>query len=347
MTALRARSLLACLLASAFASPITAQEDPLQGAVLLDRVMATVNDAVILNREVLALTLGQISVAERERGRPLSLPEKRGLLQRNLNSKIDQHALAQGAITLGIIPPERVESIFQDQLREEERELVRKLGTLQAVTEEQARQGRNWETFVREQRVDKMSSLTRAMAVSTRFNNQSNLFITPRMMRAFYRQNLSEFQRNSIAVLGSVAFTGSKAKETAQKAAEAWRTETLAPQQLAARFEQDGALAPEALRIDDESRATRRQDQVEFALAGPQGKVSDPIEVGSGYRVWKVLEFEAAKSEPFDSPEVQRLIREFLEQQARDRLLEQTRRRAKERTHVWQPADLRREAAGS
>ena len=140
MTALRVRSLLACLLASAFASPTNAQEDPLQGAVLLDRVMATVNDAVILNREVLALTLGQISVAERERGRPLSLPEKRGLLQRNLNSKIDQHALAQGAITLGIIPPERVESIFQDQLREEERELVRKLGTLQAVTEEQARQ---------------------------------------------------------------------------------------------------------------------------------------------------------------------------------------------------------------
>ena len=334
----RARTL---LLACCLHVPLCAQEDPLQGAVLLDRVMATVNDAVILNREVLALTLGQIRTAEQERGRQLPIGEKRALMQRNLNSKIDQHALAQGAITLGIFPPDRVESIFQDQMRDEERELVRKLGTLQAVTEEQARQGRNWETFVREQRVDKMSSLTRAMAINTRFNNQRNLFITPRMMRTFYRENLKEFERGSLAVLGSVAFSGPGARQAAQDAAEVWKKELLSPQELAARFEKSGALAPEVLRIDEESKQTRRQDQVEFALAGPKDKVSDPIEGGSGFRLWKVLEYEPPKKVPFDSPEVQKLIRDLLEQRIQDRLLEQTRRRAKERTHVWQPADLR------
>lgn len=342
MTGLRA-SLFACLIAAPIASPLAGQDDPLQGALLLDRVMATVNDAVILNREVLALTLGQIRALEQERGAPMPLPERRAILMRNLNSKIDQHALAQGAITLGILPPERVEGIFQDQMREEERELVRKLGTLQAVTEEQARQGRNWETFVREQRVDKMSGLAYSMSIHTRFNNQSSLFITPRMMRAFYRDNLKEFERESIAVLGSVAFSGPGAKEAAQAAADAWRQQIMSPEQVAARFEKEGALAPEVIRIDSESRKTRRQDQVDFALAGPKDKVSDPIESGSGYRVWKVLDFEPAKKEPFESPEVQRMIREFLEQRTRDRLMEQTRRRAKERTHVWQPADLRRD----
>lgn len=331
-------TMLLCLLAPFAAAQ---QQDPLAGAVLLDRVVATVNDAVILQREVLALTVSQINAAEAERGGPLQPSERKLIFLRNLNSKIDQHALAQAAITLGILPPERVESIFQDQLLEEERELVRKLGTLQAVTEEQARQGRNWEAFVRDQRVEKMSGLTRAMAVNSRLNNQSNLFITPRMMRTFYRENVAEFVRQSQAQLGCVAFVGDDAEQKAKVAAEVWAKETLSPQELVKRFESDGAMAAEVLLIDEGARKSRRQDQVDFALAGPKDHVSAPIVDENGVKLWKVLEFQPAKKDTFEDPEVQRLIREFLEQRTIDRLLDQTRRRAKERTQVWQPPDLR------
>lgn len=339
MIGLFSRSPLLLCLAAPFAA--AQQQDPLAGAVLIDRVVATVNDAVVLQREVLALTVGQIRVAEAERGSPLPPSERRLLFLRNLGSKIDQHALAQAAITLGILPPERVESIFQDQLLEEERELVRKLGTLQAVTEEQARQGRNWETFVRDQRVSKMSDLTRAMAVNSRLNNQSNLFITPRMMRTFYRENLGEFVRQSQAQLGCVAFVGEDAAAKAKVAAEVWSKEALTPEELVKRFESDGAMAPEVLLIDESSRKTRRQDQVDFAMAGPKDRVSDLVVDESGVRLWKVLEFQPAKKDTFEDPDVQRLIREFLEQRTIERLLEQTKKRAKERTQVWQPADLR------
>lgn len=321
-------------------APRTAQ-DPLASALLLDRVVATVNDAVVLQREILAATVPQIDSAERARGGPLSPGERRQVFVRTLTSKIDQHTLAQAAVTLGILPPERVESYFQERLQEEERELVRKLGTLQAVTEEQARQGRNWEAFVREERVDKLSALTSAMAVQTRLNNQSNLFITPRMMRTFYRENLGEFVRDARAVLGIVTFVGADANAAATAAAEIWRTEELSPEELAKRFEARGALAPQAVLIDDAARKERRRDQVEFALKGPAGTVSLPMADEVGVRLWKVLDHAASRKDSFEDPEVQKQIREHLEQRTRDRLLDQTLKRAKERTQVWQPEDLR------
>lgn len=324
------------------AAPVPpAAQDPLAGALLLDRVVATVNDAVILQRETLAATLPQIESAERQRGAPLTSSERRQVFVRSLDSRIDQHTLAQAAVTLGILTPERVEAYFQERLQDEERELVRKFGTLQAVTEEQARQGRNWEAFVREERVGKLSELTRAMAVQTRLNNQSNLFITPRMMRTFYRENLGEFVRDAQAILGVVTFVGPEAMAAATAAAEVWRTEELNPEALAKRFESRGALAPQVLQIDENSRKDRRADQVDFALKGPGGAVSEPIQDEVGVRLWKVLDHRAARTDSFEDPEIQKLIRDVLEQRTQDRLLELTRRRARERTQVWLPADLR------
>jgi hypothetical protein len=87
---------------------------------------------------------------------------------------------------------------------------------------------------------------------------------------------------------------------------------------------------------------TCSHQKVEFALAGPRDKVSDPI-VGEGNaRLWKVLDFVAERSEPFDDPAVQQVIRNHMERAVMDRLLDQTVRRSRERTEVWQPPDLRR-----
>ncbi|MGE3174819.1 MAG: hypothetical protein AB7O97_19470 [Planctomycetota bacterium] len=343
-------TLLALLAAAGLAGAAARAQDNLpdpRSLIPLDRVVATVNDAVILESEVKTLTLGEIRSRERELGRQLT-PEERGLLfLQRLGVQIDQHALAQAAKTLGIIPPDRVEQIYQDQLLQEERELERELGGMQRVADERARQGRTWQTFEREQRVNKMAQLTREMAVSLRLQNQRNLFITPRMMREFYRRNRDQFVHGGLALLGCVAFLGKDAPAVATRAAEVWRTEGLSPEELARRFEDQGAFAPELLRIDEAARKTRRADQVDFALAGPEGRVSEPlIETDSTggttrVRLWKVIDHVAERADAFDDPEVQSVIREHMEQQVLNQLLDQVLRRCRERTKVWRPPDLR------
>src|SRR5262245_58295188 len=115
------------------AATAPAQTTPidLKTLVPLDRVVATVNDAVILNSEVLTLTAGKVRTREEELKRRLTPEEIGRLFAAMLESKIDQHALAQAAKTLGIIPPDRVESFLQEQLRDEERDQIRELGTYQ------------------------------------------------------------------------------------------------------------------------------------------------------------------------------------------------------------------------
>jgi hypothetical protein len=335
---------LSCL-AVAAATPAAAQQvQPVQldfrTVPRLDRVVATVNDAVILESEILRLMKPTMDSLERTRNKPVEPAERHVLFVRNLHEKIDQHTLAQAAKTLGILPPDRVEAFFQEILREEERELVRALGTYQKVTEEQAREGRNWEAWERDQRVDKLSQLAKELSVRERLMNQHNLFITPRMMRDYYRRNRDQFVHGSRAVLGSVAFLGPSSEAVAQQAAEAWQKEPLEPVDLVARFQQQGACLPEKLLLDDNSRKTRRVDQVDFALAGPKDRVSAPIPGSEGHRLWKVMEYAEASSAPFEDAAVQQAIRARMETEVLDRLLRQVLRRARERTEVWQPQDL-------
>lgn len=314
--------------------------------IALDRVVATVNDAVILESEVVTLTIGDIRTLEQELGRPLSPGERQARMRIQLGRKIDQHALAQASKTLGILPPDRVEAVLQDMLREEEIEQVREFGTYQRLTEERARQSRSssWQAIEREQRVTKLADLTRQMAVSVRLQNQRNLFITPRMMRDFYRKNRAQFVHDSRAVLGSIGFAGSDAAAAAAAARTVWEQEDLTPDELVARFADRGAYLPESLLIDEQARKSRRPDQIEFALAGPKGHVSAPVPSASGdeLRLWKVLDFAAARNDPFDSPEVQRQIRDQMEHEVIERMLQQTTDRARQRTEVWQLGEMDR-----
>ena len=175
------------------------------------------------------------------------------------------------------------------------------------------------------------------MAVSNRLNNQRNLFITPRMMRLYYRTNRNLFVHGSRALVGGLSFTGANAKAEAQKAAEAWREAPLRPDEMVARLGKN-TVVPETIQVDESNKDSLRTELVEFGSAGPLDRVSDPIRVGSSYKVWKILAFEPARSERFDSPEVQREIRARLEKEVMDQLLDQTIRRARTRTHVWRPA---------
>ncbi len=332
--------------AIALQASLPAQNQPSDPATLirLDSVVATVNDAVILESEVTTLTIGVIRTREAELHRRLTPDERVRIFRQRLGEKIDQHALAQAAKTLGVIPPDRVEAILQEQLREDEREQIRELGSMQKLTEERRRQNQNstWQAVEREQRIAKSADLTRQMAVSVRLQNQRNLFITPRMMRDFYRRHLDQFVHGASADLGTIAFQGPGAAATAAEAAATWRKEDLQPEELAERFAARGAFLPEALHLDDSSRKVRRVDQVDFALAGPKGRVADPIDLGGTFRLWKILAHYPSRNEPFDSPEVQRVIRDFMERDVVDQLLQQTIERSRQRTEVWLVPDLLR-----
>jgi len=337
-TPMRCLSILLCAAATAVAQ--TTPIDP-KTLVPLDRVVATVNDAVILNSEVLTLTAGRVRTRQEELKRQLTLEEISRVFKAMLDSKIDQHALAQAAKTLGIIPPDRVESFLQEQLKDEERDQIRELGTYQKLSEERLRQsnGSSWQSIVRDQRVSKLAELTKVLTVTTRLQNQHNLLITPRGMRYFYRRHVDQFVHGSRALLGVVAVIGPDAAATAAALVDAWRGHELAPDELVQRFANRGACNPEVLLIDDSSAKTRRPDEVAFARAGPAGTVSAPIERDGSYRVWKVLEYWATRNDPFDDADVQREIRDYMEREVVDQLMLQTIKRARERTQVWRLFD--------
>jgi hypothetical protein len=321
------------------ASGAAAQERPADPGewVLIDNVLCTVNDAVILRSEIATLTAGSVRGREIELGRPLRAQERDLLESQLLFKKIHEHALAQAAKTLGVIPPERVEEIFRQQLEEEEKEQVRDLGTYQKLSQELARQNRTWQTYVREQRVNKLADLTRSMAYS-RLQNQHHLFITPQQMRDWYRNHVTDFVHGPSAAISGVTCLGPDAEAVAKDVIAAWQAETITAHELAGRFQARGVVL-----LFDNQRATAgnpgqlRQDKVDFGLAGPFGRVSAPIPVeGDGaVQVWKVVDHQPAREGRFEDPEVQNEIRRLLEDQVVENLMRQTTARALERTEPW------------
>lgn len=132
------RSFLLAPLACTLLAQLCAQDsllDP-RKLVLIDRVVATVNDTVILYSELKTLSSGEERTAEIQKGGKLTLPELRIIQTRNLQELINRAALAQAAKTLGVLPPERVEEIFQEMLEDDRKQQIRDFGTLMKFSEE-------------------------------------------------------------------------------------------------------------------------------------------------------------------------------------------------------------------
>lgn len=340
----RAAPLLLPLAALAIApGPLCAQDAlPESGTLIpIDRVVACINDAVILNSDILTLIEGYVRTARLDR--PLERHELRLLYEQKLGEQIDEHALSQAAKTLGMLTPEHVEAIVQQQLRRKEQEQEEQLGSMQRTTDELIRQGRTWEDYEREQRVAIQALLTRQLTVAERLRNQRTLFITPRMMREYYRNNRLRFVHDGFGHVGKITLPD---EETARRAAATWKEEPLSPHELVARFLAEGALAPEHHLVDPLRKDVLTEDLYEFGRAGPAGRVSEPIPRHRngrllGYQVMKVLEHVPARNAPFEDEEVQAEIRNELLHQVEDYLLEEAIQRARERTHVWRAPDLR------
>jgi hypothetical protein len=311
---------------------------PEQGdRVRIDAVIATVNDSAILESELRTATAGEIRARQLREGRQLAPAERTRVLAIELQKLIHKHQLAQSAKTLGVLPPDRIEAIFRDMLREEEAEQVRDLGSEQRFSQALEQRGRTWQTFYREQRIDKLYDIARQLTIGGRLQNQSNLFVTPRMLRDFYREHRDLFVHGAVAIVAEVAFVGTQQQEHARAAAAIWAKESIGAETLARQFADRGALrVTEQLRVDDRSRESlNRADLIDFALRGPKGAVSEPMLAGTAVRLVKILDYLPARDGRFEDPEVQLEIRERLEREVILDLEAQALQRASDRTYVW------------
>jgi hypothetical protein len=326
------------VVAFSFAGVLAAQEAPAaparQERTLVDAVAATVNDSPILLSRVMSAANDEIVQEARKFGGPLPPAAVHRIQQRKLDEEIMRHRMAQSAKTFGPLTPQQVEQLLDEQLERERQDEVRDLGSLGLYTSELARTGRTWTTHLREERVDKLELFARELAVGRRLARQTNLYVTPRMLREAYREYVDAFVHPADARIVQIAFLGPDAKQRAADAAAAWRADDKSDaRQLAQKFRGQAIPPLPANQLSEEFKALR-----DFALAGPLHAVSEPIAFGDPaqpqWNVARIVMFTPAANGRFEDPDVQRKLRDECERRVRVEFLLQAQQRAVERTEV-------------
>ncbi|MFT4512192.1 MAG: hypothetical protein ACI89X_001296 [Planctomycetota bacterium] len=297
--------------------------------LFVDSVVASVNDSSILQSKLFKATSGQIK-GELLQGKRLSLEHIRSLTIRTLRELVIDHQMAQSARSFGNFPADRFDAILQGELDRDQQERVRALGTEFAVSEELARNGETWQTHRKELRTEKLTMLAEQFAIWERLRKQSNLYLTPRMLRDTYKELRSEFVRDAIANIAIVICTGPSAESNAKEAANLWRSGNLTSRELADQFATgvSSGLIMEARTLGPQLKA--------FGMAGPTDKVSDPIPGrGGSFKVAKIMEWRAASNGRFEDPEVQALVRTYATKKVHREFRLQAQQRARDRTKVW------------
>lgn len=313
----------------AHASAATAPQAPKRAdrPTLIDTVVATVNDNAILWSELRSAVTGRVNTEIAQAGG--ITPQRERAIQREvLNELINQRRMGQAAKTFGATTPEQVESMVQSMMDRDRQEMVRDLGTQTAVSRELQRTGRTWQTKQAELRQQKLAEIAESIAVYSRLSQQSNLHLTPLMLRQTYARHRDLFVHPPQAQVSQVLFRGAEAESRAREAAEIWRRQGLSARELANRF-------PDTLVLDDLLATQLTGDLRDFALQGPQGQVRDPVAVPAGFQVAKVVQFAGARNGRFEDPEVQEQLRELCRRQVVLEFRQQALELARDRTEVW------------
>jgi hypothetical protein len=312
------------------ATLLPAQDPPApKGPVRVDAVIATVNDGAITLSELRNVAEGFIR--RKSAQRPLSAAEIETIYLQQLRLLIDKHRLAQAVKSFGVFTPEQIEMIFQRELTRQEQEQLRDFGSYRAIANELKRQGQTWGTAQSEKRVDIMSRFATDIAVAMRLQKQSNLYLTPRMLRETYERERHFFVHGTMARVSIVVFLDNGARAKAEKAAAEWREQEIDASQLAARY---GAIAlseKEADELAPELAAIKT-----FALAGPVGNISPPFEADGAVRIAKITAYVAERNGRFEDPAVQDELRARCGETVRDEFMNEALKRAGMRTEVWQ-----------
>jgi len=296
--------------------------------IRIDKVVATVNDSAIMWSALRTNTFGKLRLLEARYGRVRPEDIER-VSREELEDLIDLHTMAQAAKTFGVYTPDQIETFFRRDLERDEQEQIRDFGSHQAWNQALQNAGRTWQTYVSEQRVDKLAKYAEEFSVDMRLQRQSNLFLTPRMLRETYEREQGRFVRPAEAIVALVVFAGPDAASQAETAAAAWRQEDVSSRELAARY--PGALAT------DNVIASRLQlpELAEWALAGPQGNVSAPIGSGGKVQVAKVMSYLPARNGRFEDLDVQDELRLMCHRGVVEEFRKQALERARQRTEVW------------
>jgi hypothetical protein len=302
---------------------------PLPKRLFVDSVVASVNDSAILQSKLFATVSGSILGAEAKAGRPLTLNEIGQMTTRDLRSLISDYQMAQAARSFGNVPPDRFDMILESELERDKEDRRRDLGGWGELSAELERTGQTWRTYADGQRMEKLQMLAEQFSIYERLRKQSNLYLTPRMLRDTYAQYRDEFVRKAMAQVSMVTFRGPDAAARAQAASDAWADQVLTAREVADRF---GPATP-LLSMRAKSLQARIRD---FALQGPVGNVSQPIPRANGLiDVVKVMQFLPARDGKFADPDVQADIRRIASDQVLREFREQARNRANQRTEVW------------
>ena len=313
--------------------PPAAPPAPVRRPWLVDAVVATVNDSAILLSELRTVAAGRIRTLRNE-GNRLSQSDEKAILQRELTSLIDKRQMALSVKSLGVYTPDQIESLLRSELDREKQEKVRDLGSVLELSRALKEEGRTWPTYEREQRIDKLSDFADEFAVTRRLNRNTNLFLTPSMLRETYRREVAMFVHPARARLSIVAFRGPQAQAEAERAAASWSLQPLPSRELAGRF-------PGATPLPDWDASALASDLkplTDFALAGPTGAVSPPIACRDATYVVRVVEHRPAADGRFEDPEVQARLRNLCQQRVIAEFRLQAMDRAKLRTEVWTSA---------
>ncbi|MEC8252980.1 MAG: peptidylprolyl isomerase [Planctomycetota bacterium] len=297
--------------------------------LFVDSVVASVNDSAILQSKLFATASGSILGAEAQAGRPLAREEIEQMITRDLRSLISDYQMAQAARSFGNLPPDRFDMILESQLEQDKEDRRRDLGGWGELSAELERTGQTWRTYADSQRMEKLQMLAEQFSIYERLRKQSNLYLTPRMLRDTYAQYRDQFVRKAMAQVSMVTFRGPDAAKRAKEASDVWADQVLTARELADRF---GPATP-LLSMRAKSLQPRIRD---FALQGPVGNVSDPIPRSNGLvDVVKVMQFLPARDGKFTDPDVQADIRRIASDQVLREFREQALNRARQRTEVW------------
>lgn len=294
----------------------------------VDSIVASVNDSSILQSKLFQASLGPIAGAEAE-GRRLSLNDVRDLTVAELRRMVGSYQMAQSARSFGNFPPDQFNMILKGELERDKQDRVRDLGTEFAFSEELARTGQTWQTYEDDLRIEKLTMLAEQFAIYERLRKQSNLYLTPRMLRETYQEFSSQFENPLSADVAQLVFTGPEAEKSALAATEHWRVHNWTASEVAAKYANAKPLfSLPAASLESELKA--------FGLAGPTGRVSDLIRDPDGtIRIAKIIRHTPASGGRFEDPLVQEQVRLFAKKKLHFEFRNQALKRARDRTRVW------------
>lgn len=294
----------------------------------VDSVVASVNDSSILQSKLFQASLGPIAGAEAE-GRKLSLNDMRNVTINELRRMVGSYQMAQSARSFGHFPPDQFDMILRNELERDKQDRVRDLGTEFAFSEELARTGQTWQTYEDDLRIEKLTMLAEQFAIYERLRKQSNLYLTPRMLRETYQEFRSQFEHPVSADVAQLVFTGPEAEKNALAATEHWRAYNWTATEVAAKY-------PNAKPLFSLPASSLGTALKAFGLAGPKGHVSALIRGPNGtIRIAKILRHTPASGGRFEDRLVQEQVRLFAKKKLHFEFRGQALKRAQDRTRVW------------